>query len=152
MTNRDHVAWRRSIVHVILQNHCKDVPHWEVNTGVNVDKELRDWRIRNASLRKFIQQAHYLYYNNSRRAYAITSTIPFIEAITNFELITREYEEAMNYLIAYGLDGCHGKELNELYHVNTMPAWQAQAQHVKSIEHLINIINNHGKQEKSKHR
>ena len=114
----------------------------EVNKSVRVEEELKEFRLRNRTLRKVVQEVNYIYCDNAQRFYAITTTIPFIDAITSDDSIFEEYKKAKICLIESGLENLL-PELNQLMVKNCVYSYISNSESVKTVEFLIDQINNY---------
>lgn len=125
---------------------------YKIERSVSVDEELREFRIRNKALRKVIQQAHYVYYDNAMKKYAITSKTDFVEAICNQDIINENYKEAKQFLIDNDYTNLL-RDLDTLFEINYIGVSHAEV--CKTTDHLIKEINklinqNNGNNQKSK--
>jgi hypothetical protein len=106
--------------------------------GVDVKKELKEFRLRNKSLKKTIEQVHYIYADNARKEYAITSKISFIESLYNADEIYTNYQIAKDWLLAQEYEWLLPK-LDDLYLANV--GWNSDEIEIcKSIDHMVEII------------
>jgi len=134
----DKYDFRKSIIEKICKKYAI-FERWDVNKGVNTDKDLKDFRIRNKELRKYIQQVNYLYYDATGKEYAITTLTNYIETICNQEIIKENFNKAKEFLQKkeyYLLIG----ELEKLYEVNIL-YHVSEAEYFKTTKHLIKSIN-----------
>lgn len=111
---------------------------YDIDKGWDVNGALRNFRIRNESLRKFTKEINYIYSNAAGKLYAITTTVKYIDAICDQDKLDANYREAKEYLKnthEYLLD-----DLDELHRHNYLMCG-TPAEHVKSIDHLVKLIN-----------
>lgn len=116
----------------------KLMERWEVNRSVNVEGELKRFRIKNQSLRKHIQQVNYIYSDNAHRHFAITTKTDFIECLCDQDIIDENYLLAKKMLekkeYPWLID-----ELTILYNMNRV--YVEKAEYFKTIDHLVKSIN-----------
>lgn len=134
----DKYDFKLKIINTIIKNN-KVFPSYEVNKSVDVEKDLKDFRIRNKQLRNTIKEVNYLYYSNNRKEYAITTTIKYIDSICLQEDIDESYNEAKKYLTDqqynWLLDSLENLYYsNKVYNVNNVEIHN-------TIDHLIKTIN-----------
>lgn len=116
----------------------KIMERWKVNRSVKVDEELRNFRLKNQSLRKHIQQVNYLYFDNASRRYAITTKTDFIDRICDQDTIDTNYLAAKVFLQDKGHNWLVD-ELTALYEMNLV--YVDKAEQFKTIDHLVKSIN-----------
>ena len=124
----------------------KIFPKYEVNR-CRVNEDLKEYRLRGKALKKYIEQVNYLY-DASGREYAITTKADYIEAIVGDDKLTENYEIAKKFL-----EGKNDKyflgELKDLYLANCL--WVDDIEVIKSVDNLIDKINNNLKQTTNGH-
>jgi hypothetical protein len=130
----DKYEWRKEIVKAIYGKRV-DVNEWEIDRGVNVDKELKDFRIRNKALRKYTYEINYKY-SGVGATYAIATKIPYLEGVCAGD---KAYEEAKAFLIKMEYDFLLD-ELHELHRSN-MFYMVHDIEVSKTIGKLIKSIN-----------
>jgi len=134
----DHLEFKKSLIEKVIKDN-KIFDLYEVNKSVNISKDLTDFRIRNKSLKKYIEQVNFIYYDNSNRSFAITTRIKYLESICNQEEINENYKEAKIFLeknkYAWLLP-----ELNKLYKANMLDGENELDYHL-TIDQLVNSIN-----------
>lgn len=140
MGRGNEYEFKRSIVEAAIgQNKIFDL--YEVNRSVRVGEELRDFRIRNRNLRKYIQQVNYIYSDNSTRLYAITTKAKYLDAICNQGEIDNNYKEARLFLTNSEYEWMLPK-LEQLYFYNHLHLYQEDVVEIhRTIEHLTHTIN-----------
>ena len=121
---------------IIKDNKIFDL--YEVNRGVDLQKDLINFRIRNKSLRKYIEQVNFIYEDNRRKKYAITTRTRYLDSICNNEEIEENYKIAKQMLIDNEYNWLLNS-LDELYYANKIYN-EPIAEYHKSIEHIINTI------------
>jgi hypothetical protein len=111
---------------------------YSINRGVNVDSELKDFRIRNKQLRKYIEQINHIYNINNGRLYAITTKTDYLERICNQDIANENYEKAKIYLIENKYTWLL-EELRLLKYHNQL--WEStEIEYHKTIDTVIKII------------
>lgn len=70
----------------------------DVNRSVNMDREFKNYRIRGARLKKWVDEVNFLYYDNAGREYAVTTKIKFTEDLVNQTKLEAEYKKAKDFL------------------------------------------------------
>lgn len=138
ISHYDHLEFKKMLIERIIGNN-KLFEYYEVNRGVDVNDDFKNFRIRNQSLRKYIQQINFIYNNAAGKKYAITTKTKYIDSICNQEEIKTNYNNAKDFLIKNEYDWLL-PELEELYYKNTLFNDNVAEYH-KTIEHLINSIN-----------
>lgn len=134
----DKYDFKKEIINkVIVDNNIFET--YEINRSVNVKENLKDFRIRNKSLLKYIQQVNFIYYDNANKEYAITTKTKYLDALCNQDEIDSNYIKAREFLtkneytwLIRCLDKLYIK--NRLYNYN-------ETEVIRSIDHLINSIN-----------
>ena len=109
----------------------------------NVNDDLKEFRIRGKVLKKYIEQINYLYQNADGREYAITTKANYMEAIVNDDLLKENYEIAKKFFEGKN-DKYFLEELKDLYLANCL--WVDDIEVIKSVDNLIDKINNNLKQ------
>lgn len=137
MNGGNHIDWKREIIENLIEN-SKIFETYEIRKSVSVKESLKDFRIRNTPLKKWIYQVHYLY-GSPAKQYCIASKVKFLDAICDNEKMHNNYIEAKQFLESggkkYMLD-----ELKELYFKNVLHDVN-NAEICKTVEHLVDSIN-----------
>ena len=136
--SHDKYDFKKSLIEQLIGKY-KIFERWNVNRGVNTEKDLKDFRIRNKELKKYVQQVNYLYYDASGREYAITTLTNYIESICNQDLINDNYKKAKEVLEKKGYDWLIN-ELKGLLMANKLYITD-ETEYFKTTEHLIKSIN-----------
>jgi hypothetical protein len=129
--------WKVNLIEQVIGGY-KIMERWNVNRSVNVNGELRNFRIRNQSLRKHIQQVNYIYFDNASRPYAITTKTDFIDRICDQDTIDSNYIAADRIIKEKGYEWLV-KDLKYLYEMNMV--YVDKAEQFKTIDHLVKSIN-----------
>jgi hypothetical protein len=133
----DQYEYKKKLIDKVIQ-HNKVFDYYELNR-IDVEKDLRDFRIRNIALKKYIRQVNYLYYNNAGKKFAITTDVPYIETLAKTSELRKNYDDAMEFLknneYNYLLN-----DLRDLFCANTYNN-NYEAQYIKTIDHLVKEIN-----------
>lgn len=153
LNHGDQYQFKKDLIELVLKK-TKVFERYEVNRGVSITKELRNFRIRNQALRKTIKQVNFIYSGNNGYEYAITTTADFLETISNESVIKEAYEEAKLFLEQKGYDFLL-EDLRQLYFSNLVYD-NSDTEVSKTIDHIVSIINNsinsnNGNDKKSKH-
>lgn len=130
--------FKKYLLETTLKKH-KVLERWKVNKGVHIDKDLRDFRIRNKDLKKYIQQVNYIYRNAAGKKFAITTLTPYVDAIFNQDIIDANYKASDEFLKGKGYDWLR-EELYELHCANYIGICD-DVEVFKTVEHLISRIN-----------
>jgi hypothetical protein len=148
----DKYQFKKELIELVLKK-TKVFERYEVNRGVSVTKELRNFRIRNQALRKTIKQVNFIYSGSNGYEYALTTTSDFLETISNESVIKEAYEEAKLFLEQKEYDFLL-EDLRQLYFSNLVYD-NSDTEVSKTIDHIVSIINNsinnNGNDKKSKH-
>lgn len=138
----DRYDFKKFIIESVIKN-SKIFELYKVERSVNVNQELKDFRIKNKSLRKHIQQVNFMYADNSGKSYAITTKTPFIDWICNQQEIDNNFKDAKDYLIEKEykwlipeLDDLY--KYNYVYNCDDVEMSKTIDALVKSIHQLIN--------------
>jgi hypothetical protein len=135
----EEYKFKKEIVQSVLVK-SKDKQSYTVNSGVDVARDMKRFRINQAPFRKSVEVVHYLYHNNARKEYAITTVMPYFEAMIDDSIDVSgkkciEYltECEYNYLIV---------DVNNLIYMNKH--WNTNMSKVevyKTAELLIKQLN-----------
>lgn len=118
---------------------------YKVNRGVNIRDNLRDFRIRNMSLKKYIEQVNYIYSDNAGKEYAITTRTKYLDLICDQNAILESYIDAKEFLLKHNYNYLL-IQLDKLYQENILFG-NDDTETVKTIDSLINFIHKEIKQE-----
>jgi hypothetical protein len=135
----DHIGFRRKIIES-AKGQKKIFVGEKTWKSIDINKELKDFRIRNKSLRKWIEQVHYIYADNAKKKYCLSTKVNLFDHIINESEIEKNYDEAVEFLenneYQYLIP-----ELKELHHINT-PLWRiCEVEVSRTIDHLVKSIN-----------
>ncbi len=128
----------------IIEQMCKKSKHmclYEIDRGWELSKSLKDYRIKNRALKKIITQVNYIYTNAVGKEFAITTTVNYIDAICNQDLIDENYKKAKYFLEKMEYDFLL-QPLQNLYFNNRVFFENDNIEVHKTIEHLTKTINN----------
>lgn len=115
---------------------------YNVNKSIDLVKDLRNFRIRNKPLKKYIELVNGVYRSTST-TYAITTKHKYLDVITSLDTLKDEYEKTKAYLIENKLDYLV-KDLELIDYENTKWIYnekQINVEIIKNIEELIKKIN-----------
>lgn len=118
----------------------KILSRWDINRGININRDLNDFRIRNKELKKYIYQVNYIYQNAAGIEYGITTLTEYIETICNQDIIYQNYISAKELIKNNQYDWLLPK-LERLFHANTFYV-SNNTVFFKTTEHIIKYINN----------
>ena len=130
--------FKKSLIEEVCQKN-KIFRRYEVNISVNVERDLKDFRIRNKELRKYISQVNYLYYDGAGKEYAITTLTNYKKRLfDNNDTILKNYQMAKEYL---GQKEYHWllPQLDELFYANCL-RFCDEVEIFKAKEHLLKRI------------
>lgn len=133
----DKYDFKKFLIEQVCEKY-KIIERWTVNKGVNVNEDLKDFRIRNKELKKYIQQVNYLYYDATGREYAITTLTNYIEAICDQDLILDNYKKAREILKKKEYEWLIN-QLEKLLCANRLYITD-ETEYFKTTEHLIKSI------------
>lgn len=134
----DEYDFKVSLVEAIIKRY-KIFDLYKVNKSVNIDKDLKNFRIKNQALRKYIKQVNYIY-GGFGKEYAITTTVDYIKSIVNQEIIYENYKKAKEYLEQNKYLWLIEK-LDKLMQMNYL-SQPTDVEYFKTIDYLIHSINN----------
>ena len=135
----DRYSFFKNLIASAIDN-VEEYKSYEINTGVKIAKELKEFREKNRTLRNYIYQVHYTYKCAAGIEYAIATKTNFIDFICSNETIKENYIESKKFLKDNNFEYLI-TQLDSLYYYNTM--WDApKAEYHKTIEHIIKSINN----------
>lgn len=135
-----HLDFKQGLLKHLLE-HNKIYERYEVNRGVDVRDDLRNFRIRNKELRKYVQQVNYLYSDNAGKEYAITTKISYLDAICGIEKLEERYIEALGFLKQKEYDWLLD-DVKELYYANTLNgSYGVDTEVHNTIDTLVKSIN-----------
>lgn len=138
MEGGDGYNFKKELIEQVIEKF-KIFPRYEVNRGVDVEKNLKNFRLRNIPLRKFIKQVNFIYSDATGKEYAITTLIEYLDSICNEDAIRKNYKEATEYLSNYKYDSLLD-ELYSLYSANSFGNINDAAECHKTTEHIIKSI------------
>jgi hypothetical protein len=134
----DQYAFKKDLIdRVIVDN--KVFNYFELDRGVDVENTLKNFRIRNRTLKKYIQQVNFIYYDNAKKIYAITTKTKFLDAIFNQDEIDKNYKLAKDFLLKNEYNWLLN-QLDLLYYNNQIYN-ESSAEYCKSVDHIIKKIN-----------
>ena len=139
LSRYDHYDFKKFLIEKVITN-SKVFEKWEVNRGVSVASELRNFRLKNKELRKYIQQVNYIYSNASGKEYAITTKTDYLDTICNQDELDKNFKKAEAFLKSKEYDWLLPK-LKALYNANTFVRSWDDLEVFKTTEHLIKSIN-----------
>jgi hypothetical protein len=116
--------------------------HYDVRRGYELDKEMKDHRLRGANLNLEVDEILYKYSNAAARPYCMCRTKDFSEF--DNELIQANLKETIEYFEKNGYRH-YIEQAKDLASINTF--YVDTVEHFKTIDHVIKSIN---KQIKSK--
>ena len=138
LNNSNKYQFRIGIIEHLVKNIQK-LNIYEIKKIRDPFKVLKDFRIKNKSLKKVIYQVNFTYPQNC----GVVSKIDFLDAFFNQEKLTENYNKAKEYLInneyEYLLD-----ELDTLYKHNKMYFYNSdelEYETCKTIDAVIKQIN-----------
>lgn len=134
----NHIDYKKLIIESAIGQN-KVYPIYKVNKSVNIERDLKNFRLHNKNLRKHIQEVNYTYSDNANNIYAITTTVSYLEAIADNEQIHENFKKAKEFLEKMEYNWLI-KDLFYLYN-NNIIAGESEVEYVKTIDHLINLIN-----------
>jgi hypothetical protein len=133
----NRLNYKYDLITKIIDNN-KIFDFYKIYKDYDVNTTLRNFRIRGKSLKKYVQNIHYIYQEGYHKKYCITSQANYIDKICDNDIIIDNYYKAKKYLIEIGLESLI-YQLDELYSANTY--YVDNAQIVLTTDHLIKLIN-----------
>jgi len=135
----DNYDFKVELIKKIIDKH-KIFKRYDVNKSINVERDLGNFRIKNQTLRKWIQQVNYIYEDMTHKQYAITTTTNYLDAICDMYILKQSFDDAKEYLLKHGYDFML-ESLNELFDVNRLDSCNEDvAYHVSTINQLLKQI------------
>lgn len=135
--NYDRIDFAKELITNTVENF-KLFETYEIYRGYELEKDIKEFRIRNKNLRKKVMEVNYIYSNCTRKKWAITTEVDFFDALCNNELIIKNYKKASDFLKENHYDWLQ-EDLTELWHMNHYPLSEYEC--YKTIDHLIKSIN-----------
>jgi hypothetical protein len=121
-----------------LVSKFKIYEKYEIYRGYEVEKNVREFRLKNQNLRKTVLEVNYLYSNCTGKEFAITTEVPFFDALCNEEILLNNYNKANEYLEKAKYHWLQDN-LKDLMHYNLYRLSDCET--YKTIDHLIKSIN-----------
>lgn len=139
-------AWydRIDLVKKIIENSIEKMKlfdKYEIYRGYEIEKDIKEFRIRNKNLRKKVMEVNFIYSNCTRKKWAITNEVNFFDALCNNEMIYENYKKTSEFLKDNQYDWLQ-EDLTELWHMNHYHLSDYEC--YKTIDHLIKSINTYG--------
>lgn len=129
--------FKMDIVKSVIEKH-KILPAYETYRGVDVEYELRHFRLRNRQIRKKVTQFNYIYESASGKEYAIATETDFVSTIFNQDLIRKNYEDSLLFLEKNGYTWLVD-DIKRLYSANRFLPCD-DIEYCKTIDHLLILI------------
>jgi hypothetical protein len=134
----ERYAFKAEIISKIIEKN-KIFPLWKVETSINLERDLKSFRIKNVPLRKNVKEVNYIYADAADKKYCIATTVNYLDTVCNSEEIDKNYKEAKEYITKKGYDWLL-YQLDELYKHN----WIGDADDnviTCTIDTIVKIIN-----------
>jgi hypothetical protein len=137
----NHLDFKVDIVRKIIKDN-KIYKYYDVERGIKLATDLKEFRLRDAPLRKYIIEVNYIYQNAANVSYAITTSIKFEEILMIEKGMNEKYKEAKDILLKTGREYLLGR-LDDLASANGYVSGGVCENYEvsKTIDHLINTIN-----------
>jgi len=117
----------------------------DVNRSIHMDREFKNYRLRGARLKKWVEEVNFLYYDNAGKEYAVTTRIKFTQDLINQIKLKEEYEKAIEYLNNSAFSPSVFKDnIEGLYRKNMM--YLTPAEEYRTLKHLRLELNKKIKQ------
>lgn len=133
----DKIGTAKKIIETLVKN-MKLFETYDIYRGYEVERDIREFRIRNKNLRKKVLEVNYIYANCTRKEWAIGTEVDFFDALCNNDLIDSNYDKASKYLEDNQYDWLQ-KDLKKLWIANSY--YLSEYESYKTIDHLIKSIN-----------
>lgn len=133
-------GFKEKLIKKVIDDN-KIFEYYEVNRSVDLERDLKNFRIRHKALKKYIEQVNFIYRDMVGKKYAITTRIKYLDSICNQDEIKNNYEAAKIFLTENNYDWLLESldELyyaNRLYHNNSAVNYKTIAGLVKEIKQL----------------
>jgi hypothetical protein len=145
----DEYEQKIDLLKVLIKNG-KFYSQYDISRGWDIEKNLRDYRMKNIDLKKTMLEVNYIY-GNICKDFAICTEIPFWDGVCNEEKLKNSYEDAVNYIKENNYNEWYLNCLERLYKFNLYTMQIPEIEIVKTLDHLVKSIKNytHGHTEKS---
>lgn len=138
LSSAGNYEFKKYLIETLCEKH-KIYEKYQVYMSVNTEKELKDFRIRNKELRKYIYQVNYLYYNGAGKEYAIATLTNYKKRLfEDNDIIEDNYQKAKDYLEKKEYHWML-PQLKNLYYANNIRMYD-KAEIFKAKAHLIKRI------------
>jgi len=121
-----------------LYTEYKETDTVDLYRGNMYEEKFKEFRLRGVKLKKYIHQAHFVYYNAAGKEFAIVSNTPFSKRLTDNEEIKTNYNKASQLLIDKKLNYL-SVNLDRLFNLNYI--YVSDLEIAKTTDHLIELIN-----------
>ena len=81
----------RLLIDKAEKHHKKE--YYSIEKSTCIDKEFKDYRLRNIAIREHHTEVNFIYFNNARKKYAITTEKPFLDVLKYNDKITEDYKK-----------------------------------------------------------
>jgi len=133
-----HIDFKMDMIKEVL-NKFEILPWYDVRKSV-VEDDLKEYRLRNKNLKKYLKQVNYIYSDNANKIYYITTEVDYFDHLTNQDEIDKSYKEAHDYLNDNGYSN-YFTDLKDLYLANKVyQNKDTELQIFKTIDHLVKQI------------
>jgi hypothetical protein len=139
MHNGGKYYWKKELVEAVIKN-SKAYSLSFVSTGVNLERDLRNFRLHNESLKKHYQEVNFIYSDNAGKRYAITNKVDYLEFIANQSELEGNYQMAKEFLSEKRYKWLL-PQLDELMQYNSVYG-DSTAEEFKTVDYLIKSIHN----------
>lgn len=131
-------------IEIMLEN-SKHKHIYDVKRSMHLDREFKNYRIRGARLKKWVDEVNFIYYDNAGRQYAVTTKIKFTEDLINQSKLKEEYEKAIEFLNegAFSPSSFEDK-IKRIYEENFM--YISPQEEYRTLKHLRLELNKKQKQ------
>jgi len=138
MEFNNHLNFKEEIIQLVCKGKLNKL--YEVDRTFQLNKDFENFIKRGVEFKKYIVYVNYIYADAANKEYAITTELPFVEALKIDEnILTKNYVETKNYLLENGYDYMVNN-LDLLYHYNQKFTYTDNYTIVKMIDKLIDNI------------
>lgn len=114
-------------------------PFRDVDKSIHLTDELKELRLRGVKVREYVEEVNYIYEDNARKEYCVSTRKPFLDRLVDNDAINNDEEKVKKY-INENWSGRKGERQFLLSQVQRLSMWNYyrvdEREIVKTIEHL----------------
>jgi hypothetical protein len=134
----DHIDMKLNVINSVLKN--SNVKKYYTQKSVHLDTHFKEVRLRNIELNIKLEHINFVYQDNARKKYCITTQIPLLDAMQNDELIISNAEKMIESLKGTSFE-CQIENVKQLRDYNLRQTSVSKIEFIKTTDHLIRDIN-----------